>query len=73
MSIIKSTLEDHIAIVTINRPEAYNAMNPDVIESLENQINELKKTLNIENKALVKKFKNLVEIRKEIAQKLGRK
>ena len=40
MSIIKTTLEDHIAIVTINRPEAYNAMNPDVIESLENQINE---------------------------------
>ena len=41
MSIIKTTLEDHIAIVTINRPEAYNAMNPDVIERLENQINEL--------------------------------
>ena len=40
MSIIKTTLEDHIAIVTINRPEAYNAMNPNVIESLENQINE---------------------------------
>ena len=40
MSIIKTTLEDYIAIVTINRPEAYNAMNPDVIESLENQINE---------------------------------
>ena len=38
MSIIKTTLEDHIAIVTINRPEAYNAMNPNVIESLENQI-----------------------------------
>ena len=37
------------------------------------QINELKKTLNIENKALVNKFKSLVEIRKEIAQKLGRK
>ena len=32
-----------------------------------------KKTLNIENKALVNKFKSLVEIRKEIAQKLGRK
>ena len=42
-------------------------------EHLENQINELKKTLNIENKALVNKFKSLVEIRKEIAQKLGRK
>ena len=40
MSVIKTTLEDHIAIITINRPEAYNAMNPDVIESLENQINE---------------------------------
>ena len=38
MSIIKTTLEDHIAIVTINRPEVYNAMNPNVIESLENQI-----------------------------------
>ena len=38
MSIIKTNLEDHIAIVTINRPEAYNAMNPNVIESLENQI-----------------------------------
>ena len=39
MSVIKTTLEHHIAIVTINRPEAYNAMNPNVIESLENQIN----------------------------------
>lgn len=38
MSVIKSVLENNIAIVTIDRPEAYNAMNPSVIESLENQI-----------------------------------
>ena len=39
MSYIITEMNDQIAWITINRPEALNAMNPDVISELEEALN----------------------------------
>ncbi len=40
MSLVKISIQDHIACLTINRPDALNAMNMDLIQSLEHAVKE---------------------------------
>ena len=38
MSLIKLSIQDHVAFLTINRPDALNAMNLDLIQYLESSV-----------------------------------
>lgn len=44
---VNCTIENHIAIVVINRPKALNALNEDVLAALYNKMNELDQDKNV--------------------------